>query len=240
MHDSRRLLNFPQLLNARDLGGYPTVDGARTRWRSLLRADDLAQLTPSGVRAIAEYGVETIVDLRWSEEVAARPSPVTRELSHIHYRRISLLAQTEAEWRMLSTHCTKEMWKCVVLERSRAELGEVLRVIANASPGPLLFHCVAGKDRTGIIAALLLALADVEPHAIAYDYAASTEQLREAYLQRYAGEDPEGILEAVRCPEEGVHNMLDYLGKLGGTRGYLEHIGLADAEITRLRKRLRD
>ncbi|HEX8783009.1 MAG TPA: tyrosine-protein phosphatase, partial [Steroidobacteraceae bacterium] len=57
-------LQFPNLLNARDLGGYPTSDGAHTRWRSLVRADDLSQLTAEGLTALADYGVRTILDLR--------------------------------------------------------------------------------------------------------------------------------------------------------------------------------
>ena len=57
MHDAKRLLDFPSLLNARDLGGYPTVDGSKTRWRSLLRSDDLAQLTLAGLQAL---GLEVI------------------------------------------------------------------------------------------------------------------------------------------------------------------------------------
>src|ERR1700742_5088540 len=64
MQNSERLLTFPALLNARDLGGYPTVDGGKTRWRSLLRSDDLAQLTPVGIEALAAFGVQTVLDLR--------------------------------------------------------------------------------------------------------------------------------------------------------------------------------
>lgn len=59
---------FPCLLNLRDLGGYPTADGAITRRRSLLRADDLAQLSPQGLAALADFGLETVLDLRWPEE----------------------------------------------------------------------------------------------------------------------------------------------------------------------------
>ncbi|MHB8815898.1 MAG: tyrosine-protein phosphatase [Steroidobacteraceae bacterium] len=92
---------------------------------------------------------------------------------------------------------------------------------------------------TGVIAALLLSLADVVPSAIAADYAASTANLRDAYLRRYADGDPAAIIEAVRCPEEAVYNMLDFLGRAGGTRGYLAGIGLGADEITRLRARLR-
>src|SRR5205814_3232596 len=100
MQDHERLLHFPNLLNARDLGGYPTVDGAQTSWRSLVRADDLAQLTAEGVRALADYGVETVVDLRWPEEAALYPSPVPAALPQVRYQRISLLTHTEDEWRL--------------------------------------------------------------------------------------------------------------------------------------------
>jgi protein-tyrosine phosphatase len=240
MQNSARLLDFPLLLNVRDLGGYPTVDCAETRWRSLLRSDDLAQLTNRGLQALADYGVETVVDLRWSEEIALYPSPITREGLPIRYVHRSLLSSTSAQWRELSQRCPKEMWKCAVLESARRELAEVLRIIAAAPAGPLLFHCVAGKDRTGIIAALLLTLADVQPEAIARDYSASTDMLSNAYLKRYAESDPNDVLENVRCPEEGVHNMLGYLEREGGIRAYLQKIGLQRAEIERLRARLRD
>jgi protein-tyrosine phosphatase len=90
-----------------------------------------------------------------------------------------------------------------------------------------------------LIAALLLALADVEPEAIAADYAASTAQLTDAYLQRYTDLDRAEIMEALRCPEEGVHNMLAYLAQYGGAAGYLRAIGLGDPTIEQLRARLR-
>jgi protein-tyrosine phosphatase len=239
MQNSERLLAFPSLLNARDLGGYPTVDGSRTRWRSLLRSDDLAQLTPDGVRALADYGVQTVVDLRWSEEVVLNPSPIVVQRSAIRYVHVSLLGGTSAQWRELSHNCAKEMWKCLVLEQARPELRDVLRVIAAAPAAPLLFHCVAGKDRTGVIAAVLLALAEVQAAAIACDYAASTLMLSDAYLKRYADSDPQDILENVRCPEEGVRNMLEYLQQQGGIQAYLQRIGLDTDEIGRLRARLR-
>jgi len=240
MHNSERLLSFPALLNARDLGGYPTVDGAQTRWRSLLRSDDLAQLTAAGVQALGDYGVETVVDLRWSEEIVLNPSPIGSHAPQIRYVHSSLLANTPAQWRELAQGCEKELWKCRVLEQARPHLRDVLQVMAAASAGPLLFHCVAGKDRTGLIAALMLTLADVKPESIAADYAESSQMLGNAYLVRYKDVDPQDVLENVRCPEEGVHNMLAYLGREGGIRAYLEKIGLNQLEIARLRERLRD
>ena len=112
MHNSPRLVTFPSLLNARDLGGHPTVDGSETRWRSLLRSDDLAQLTPLGIRALADFGVETVVDLRWAEEIELSPSPIAAQAPQIHYVHCSLLARTPAQWRQLSGGCEKEQWKC--------------------------------------------------------------------------------------------------------------------------------
>jgi protein-tyrosine phosphatase len=235
-----RQLQFPKLLNARDLGGHPTLDGAQTRWRSLLRADDLAQLTPQGVHALAAYGVQSVLDLRWPEEAAQYPNPIPAALPEVHYQRISLLTHTEDEWRLRGREVAKELWKCAVLEHVRFELHRVLSAIAAAAPGPLLFHCVAGKDRTGLIAALLLALADAAPQAIAADYALSSECLREGYLQRYRDSDPQRILEALRCPEQGAYNMLSFLEEAGGVRAYLGQIGLRPDEIARLRARLRD
>lgn len=230
---------FASLLNARDLGGYPTADGAVTRSRSLLRADDLAQLSSAGLQALVDYGVRTVLDLRWPDEIAAAPSPVAA-LPGVRYVSVSLLAEDPAAWSALGGHCAKEQWKCTVLERLQPQLNEALAVIAAAGPEPLLFHCVSGKDRTGVIAALLLTLAEVVPGAIAADYTASTANLRDPYLQRYRDSDPAAIIEVVRCPEEAVYNMLAYLDRAGGIRAYLRGIGLSEAEIGRLRTRLRE
>jgi protein-tyrosine phosphatase len=238
--DLRRRLNCPKLLNARDLGGHPTLDGAVTRWRSLLRADDLAQLEPEGLQALADFGLSMVLDLRWAEEAQRHPSPVPQGLPAVRYLRLSLLAPSEDEWQLRAGDASKELWNCVVLERVQTELRTVLSAIAAAPPGPLLFHCIAGKDRTGLVAALLLALADVRPEAIARDYALSSRNLLDGYLKRYADVSPERILAALHCPEEGAYNMLKFLAHAGGVRAYLAEIGLSRTEIAALRSRLRE
>jgi protein-tyrosine phosphatase len=239
MLTSKRTLTFPNLLNVRDLGGCVTPTGERTLWRSLLRADDLEQLTPEGVKAMLDYGVRTVIDLRWPAEAEAHPSIFQVDPGDVHYLHISLLGASEAEWRSLRPQTTKKMWNCMVLDYAQKGICKVIGTIAHAPDGGLLFHCVAGKDRTGIIAALLLALADVELEEIADDYTISTENLREAYLATIS-DDPEAALERLNCPPEQVYNMVAYLNdRYGGAEGYLREIGLSEREIRQVRKRLR-
>lgn len=238
MLTSKRALTFPDLLNVRDLGGCITRTGALTGRRSLIRADDLEQLTPAGVRAVLDYGVRTVIDLRWPAEVQAHPSVFQVDPGDVRYVHISLLGASEAEWRSLRPQTPKEMWNCVVLDYAKQGIYEVMGTIAHAPADSLLFHCVAGKDRTGFIAALLLDLAEVELQEIADDYTVSTENLREAYLATRS-DDLEVALERLRCPAEQVYNMMAYLNQYyGGTSGYLREIGLSEREIRRVKERL--
>jgi protein-tyrosine phosphatase len=91
---TQSVLYIPGLFNARDLGGYPTVDGHLTRLRSLVRADDLAQLSAEGLEALEAYGIRTVLDLRWPEEAARDPNPVPQALPHVHFVHVSLLTHT--------------------------------------------------------------------------------------------------------------------------------------------------
>ena len=232
-------LHFPRLLNARDLGGCSIRGGGQTRVGSLLRTDDLCRLTPAGVQALHDYGVRSVIDLRWPHELASRPSAFQRGVEGVRYTNVSLLDRTEEEWNAKSPDVPKEKWNCAVLDHSPRELARVLRAVADAPPGAVLFHCVAGKDRTGAIAALLLAMADVEPEEIAGDYAVSTDYIRDAYLSAHPPEAREAILEEVRCPPEQIYNMLEHLDRrYGGVLGYLGKIGLRAEEIEKIRSRL--
>lgn len=239
MVQQNRNLDFPHLLNARDLGGCAIRAGSQTRWQSLLRADELSRLTPEGVKRLLDYGVRTVIDLRWPDEAEARPSIFQFASSHVHYIHISLLGLDEATWGLRRAQATKEMWNCVVLDYAQEQICAVMRVIADATAGGVLFHCESGKDRTGLIAALLLALADVEPNVIAHDYAMTTANLRVAYLAAHPTAQT-ATLERVRCPPERVHNMLAYLANhYGDAAEYLRHIGLSNQALRQVSRRLR-
>ena len=243
--DSRRAerlaarLHFPKLLNARDLGGYAIRGGARTRERSILRTDDLWKLTSGGARALVDYGVRSVIDLRWPRELETRPSVFQSGAHGVRYTHVSLLDGSEEAWNAKCPGVPKEKWNCVVLDHARVEMARVLTAVAEAPQGVVLFHCAAGKDRTGIIAAMLLAAADVEPDEIAEDYSISTDYIRDTYLAISPPEAREAILEEVRCPPEQIHNMLAHLkNRYGGTMSYLRLIGLGNADIERIRSRL--
>jgi protein-tyrosine phosphatase len=237
--DPLKRLNFPRLLNARDLGGLRTRKGEWTREKALLRTDDLYSLTREGARALLAYGVTTVIDLRWPEELERRPTPFRAKDGKVHYTHISLLDGSEKAWGSKAPGVPKERWNCVVLDYSRREIVEVLRGVADAPPGVVLFHCAAGKDRTGVIAAMLLAAADVELSEIAADYAISTEYIRDAYLARHPRESWGAVLEDVRCPPEQILNMIAHLDShYGGTLAYLRESGLTSGEIARIRSRL--
>lgn len=238
MQAQNRNLSFPNLLNVRDLGGCRTLNGRQTRSRSLLRADDLNRLTPAGAEALFDYGVRTLIDLRWPDDAETHPNLFHVQPHQLNHLQLSLLGTSYAYWRSIRPHKPKEEFNCIVLEYAKLETCAVLRAIAAAPEGGVLFHCVSGKDRTGFVAALLLALADVEPAAIVQDYGLSTENLRESYLAAYPDER-EATLERVRCPPEQIINMLTHLHNHYGTvADYLLAIGLQPPEIDQLIQRL--
>jgi protein-tyrosine phosphatase len=158
-------LHFSCLLNARDLGGCTIRGGPLTRARSILRTDDLWRLTPPGMRALLDHGVRSVIDLRWPHELAARPSLLQRGIN-VRCTNVSLLDGTESACNSKCPGVPKEKWNCAVLDHAPRELAQALHAVTDAPRGVVLFHCAAGKDRTGAVAALLLAAAVVEPEEI--------------------------------------------------------------------------
>ncbi|MBX3015817.1 MAG: tyrosine-protein phosphatase [Caldilineaceae bacterium] len=235
---TNRDLHFPDLLNARDLGGCHTKHGQTTRWHSLLRTDDLCRLNSVGEQALLDYGVQTVIDLRWPVDAETHPNFFHKRKHRLHHQHISLLGQSLDSWRAISPHRPKELFNNLVLEHFQSELRTVLQAIAAAPAGGVLFHCVSGKDRTGVVAALLLALVEVETETIVQDYGLSTEKLREPYLVAFPDEQA-ATLERVRCPPEQIYNMLAYVDEhYGDVATYLHTIGVSSREISTLQERL--
>jgi protein-tyrosine phosphatase len=186
------------------------------------------------------YGVTTIVDLRSASEVMTSPSPFANgSQSAITYLHLPLIDDSM----MVKLGEAIDMYEryLMMLDRRQEAFGDILNAIA-AADGAVVFHCFAGKDRTGLIAAILLSLAGVAPEAIAADFAETDDQLAKKYEEWLAAAAPERrkeMREDLQCPPERMLGVLRHLDqRWGGVHGYLEAAGLEPAAIARLSSKL--
>jgi protein-tyrosine phosphatase len=237
-----RRLAWDDCVNARDLGGYPTGDGRETRWGAVVRSDSLAALTPAGRDALLAYGVRSVVDLRLPAEIEAHPNPFAEPGDHgVAYTNVSILDPAAGFPPDTITLAENYLWS---LDRFGGLVAAALAAIANAPEGGVLIHCAAGKDRTGLIAALLLALVDVPDRTVAADYALTAECLRpreQAWLENGPGEraDREALLVRYAPTAEVMLEVLDRLRqRYGAVEAYLRQAGVPADDLARLRARL--
>ncbi len=242
-------LRWGSCLNVRDLGGYETVDGRRTRRRALVRADDLCRLGPEGRAALVEYGVRTIIDLRSPSEVEAEPHPFAHAVRRDDaptYLSLPIDEPADAAGRAaMDAGGSQEEAYRIGLETSRARIAAVVAAVARAPEGGVLVHCREGKDRTGVVVALLLALADVPNDSIAEDYAVSEPYLHlpEEELAGDAGDPLRSmwLRQRLKSSRRTMLGVLAYLrAKYGGVREYLLEAGVSERDLERVRARLRE
>lgn len=238
----QRVLAWEGCFNARDLGGYPTADGGRTAWGAVVRTDNLAPLTEVGRRALLAYGIRAIVDLRRPEEVEEHPNPFADPGTHgIAYTNISLIDPAAAPSPEFTTLANDYKG---LLDRFQYEVAAIMTAIAEAPDGGVLVHCMAGKDRTGIVSALLLDLVGVPRQIVGEDYALTAECFREhdlEWLENGPGERAwrERELARFRPRPEVMIEVLEHLdARYGGVEAYLLSAGVAPRSVERLRRRL--
>jgi protein-tyrosine phosphatase len=233
----------------RDLGGLETAAGGRTRHGAVVRADNVRGLTATGWEAALAHGVRRVVDLRFANEVPGEPPAheAVEVVSVSLFGRYDPVAARAAE----AFFRTDDDLSDVVASRythtlvNRAEgVGAAVAAVADADPGTgVVVHCFAGKDRTGIVSALLLALADVPDEIVAADYQASEPGV-EALSQEWfaaAADDAELAFRRriCRAPGEGMRKVLAWLHEsAGGPAAYLRQAGLTERQLERLRARL--
>jgi protein-tyrosine phosphatase len=244
----RRNLDWEGLFNARDLGGHPLEGGGETRFGAYVRADNVERLTAAGWQALVDYGVHTVVDLRYASERRDGP-PHDLPVRSLHRPLVpDLHAEGRNEINALALSLeppdsTRAVY-LEFLEHYRDRFGEAVAAIASADGrGAVLFHCMGGKDRTGLIAALLLSLAGAARRSIAADYAVSADNLRpvlEAWIDA-AEDDADRTLRTriSASPAEAMLSVLDTLDeRYGGPEPYLRGAGVEPALLARVRERL--
>lgn len=230
----------------------------------LFRADALSNLTETGISGLAELGIGTVVDLRTDHE-RARSADVLPENGGVEVIALPVLggAMDEIARSLLPADGseavpaqiagglpTLEALYVSILESSPVQFATLARAVLDASgterPG-VLFHCTAGKDRTGLAAALLLAVAGVPRDAIVADYVLTERNLAGSFAQTLLGlVEATGIalsseLEtlATKSPESAIVAALDWIEREhGDAAAYLRSGGLSDEEIRCLRDAL--
>jgi protein-tyrosine phosphatase len=238
-----RHVGFERLRNFRDLGGYRVSDGRTVRWGRLYRSDSLSKLAGDDLRRFAELGVRTVVDLRYPWE--ARQHGRVPESTGVDYHNLSI------EHRPYDQASPAEDVSPVdylapryaeVAEDGVVELRQVLEVVAAAATAPVVVHCASGKDRTGIVAALVLALLGVSERDIVADFAL-TGLATAGLVADWRGAYPDRTLRWPgygQAPEALMRRFLAELAAgYGSVHGYArDRLGVGDAVVAGLRERL--
>lgn len=243
---AERVLRFDACLNVRDLGGLPLRGGGLTRFGAFVRADGLFRLSEDGLRAVRDYGVDTVIDLRFPDELQRRPNPFEERADlGVRLVHISLMDVTNEEILAVDRAQLPWLkWNKAMLQLAGPQIGMILRTLARSGPGAALYHCHAGKDRTGLVSVLLEGLAGVEDDAIAADYVATNVFLRDVYaeiLAEYAPDSPEHVRLSAEMPCKPVTALgtLHFLREqYGGPEGYMKSVGVDATDIAALRRKL--
>lgn len=249
-----RWIDLEGCVHFRDLGGHGAADGRRVRHGLVYRSGSLHTLTPTDVRYLQdELGIATVLDLRSHSELAATgPGPlVDAGLPHYHVSLFDWPSEAETD-AVDSAHGPPADFAqglslgqkyYLLAEFAAPKLAHCLALIAQTN-APLVFHCAAGKDRTGILAAILLALLGVSEAQIVEDYAESRRRLEQ--IRRSLQREP-GYERMLRLlPPDTLHaepeTMVEFLKQLQGVHRsierYAEAGGLEGSALARLRSRL--
>lgn len=196
----------------------------------------LGTLSPAGRDAVRAHGIRTVIDLRIDDELAEAPSPFREGLTYRHApftaARTMGLHRAEVDGTM-----SDELRRLAV---PGGGLGAAVRAIADSEPG-IIIHCLAGRDRTGIVVAVTLAAIGVPDDEIVADYVASDTELADEYV-RFKGVNPDTASDIDAAIERRASTMSEVLTTLqlafGGAAAYLRAAGVSAAEIDAIRAKL--
>lgn len=186
-----RTVELQGCCNFRDLGGYPTADGRRTRWRRLFRADGLTQLTDADLGVLEELGMRSVIDLRTALEVEARGryQPHAPHIAYHHLPLTDTLPGAEQTPAWGDSGFVARRYSSM-LDDGTASVAAALSLLADPANLPAVFHCSVGKDRTGVLSAVILGLLGVPDDVIVEDYALSAGAMVRV-LERLQAEFPD-------------------------------------------------
>lgn len=244
--DKKRRLSWASCYNTRDIGGFRRDDGRETRWRSMIRSDNLSRLTEEGRAALVEHGVRTIIDVRAPSELLIDPPPFAEPdpQTGVAYLNLPFFTNAELAASPVNDAPTVAESYTLMLHHFAPRVAAIMRGIACAAEGGVVVHCHSGKDRTGLIVALLLSLIGVPDDVIAADYALSSVYLRpatDAWIASGVGDRAERETQVAKYatrPETMLRVLKHLTGLYGGAEGFLLESGVKPEDLARLKMRL--
>lgn len=237
--DEQRLM-FDGLDNCRELGGMPLANNKVFRRNLFLRSDTLSDLTEVQTEALIEYGVRVVIDLRSEAEIMHRGNPMQNRDGISFYPCSLFVGDPESEvdetMVFLRTHHLGDFY-CMLLERLPNNIINILRILKDSN-SLCLFHCAHGKDRTGVITAILYLLAGASREDIIHNYEVSY-LYKYQYLSALEREKPDNMKHTMRSDRINMVIFLDYIDqKYGGDiKVFLREAGMTDQEINDLRNK---
>lgn len=232
-----RLIELEQMTNVRDLGGYETLEGRLTKMGRYIRSSSPANATEEDIQKLKNYGVKVALDLRSDFEKSVQPSPF-KDDPDVDYVEINLLSQEEVHVVPEEVRTYKDLGGlyCFTIEANKDTFRQVFELFYEHPYDGILFHCSAGKDRTGLVAALLLELCAVDDYMIVKDYSLSYEYNMKMIEQMKDLMDEETI-EYLSSSPRYMMIFLAYLREhYVSARGYLLDIGLSEDQVDDIRE----
>jgi protein-tyrosine phosphatase len=229
-----RLLPLRGLYNLRDLGGYPLKGGRRVRWGLLYRGGDFDAFTPEDRDVLEKRNIKTIVDFRDKEERDLLPDGTIGTVTGSRWLPIdagNIPGMTGSRTKSAGEALMEKLYR-ILAEQARSQYREFFTILSNPANTPLLFHCSAGKDRTGLGAALILSALGAERETVFEDYLLSAECLKGKY-QTWIASDPclESLMSVRRPYLEAAFDTIDR--NYGGMDRYLRDELGADPGLLR-------
>lgn len=226
--------------NVRDLGGYSCFDGKITNSNTFLRGDSPSRMDSSDIDFLLEYGLTNVVDLRSEREIMNHPNPLA-VIKDVSYTNIRLMTGDVADVSQMETVDPKRFipeFYLGLLKNSQSSIYDIFSLFGEQK-GCTLFHCAAGKDRTGVVAMLLLSLAGVSRSDIVANYQVTYTYIKQSAHARQAAElyPPETMYSL----PEYIEEAMDYVSEdFGSAETYLSSLGISNKIIEAIRGRLRD
>ncbi len=236
--DSQRLY-FDDLINARDLGGMPLSDNRVFKEKVLLRCGSPSLASVKAFEELKEFGVRTVIDLRSEAEVSHYGNPFEKDADTSFYNVSLFLGDPDSDddptMMFLRSHSLGDFY-VLMLEELAPRIIEVLRIIKN-SEKTVLFHCAHGKDRTGVIAAILYLIAGAERENIITNYKVSYEYAKHFLDPLIEVREPL-MKHTLRSDASNMVTLLDYIDNeySGDIKQYLNKYGMNNNEIEELKE----